>query len=311
MIRNSAHIARNCGHVAESVCNSERGKSQVNKLNRSSGTSSGQPNNRKLHEPSHSALALRHTQVNWTQIGIDNFCSSAELRIQELSAWTTGIGFEGRGKHGILNCGDGDIAACPSLDQWIGSLESKSLFYTYLREIIPGCDGFPGIGDNGNGRMLAVTKDRGTNALDHSDVSALCLVEGLPARCGDTNSYKEVARSLRSQSPLLIQRRGADSRRECGSLPREKTVSYPGQFNHITTDYVSPAQLHSLSYPRKRRPSPACSPLESSHPFARLQPTAAYLYLPTMIPCHRALVLGSVAPPSKSYRIKGCMPMET
>ena len=286
------------------ACNSRLGKSQVNKLSRTSGSSSGQPDNRMLIEPS----AMRQSQINWTQIGEKASVCSAELEIQELSAWTTGIGFEGRGKHGILNCGDGDIAACPSLDQ--GSPESKSLFYTYLREIIPGCDGFPGIGDNGNGRMLAVTKDRGTNALDHSDVSALCLVEGLPARCGDTNSDKEVARSLRSQSPLLIQRRGADSRRECGSLPREKTVSYPGQFNHITTDYVSPAQLHSLSYPRKRRSFPACSPLESSHPFARLQPTAAYLYLPTMIPCHRALVFGSVAPPSKSYRIKGCMPME-
>ena len=65
MIRNSAHNARICGHVAESVCNSERGKSQVNKLNRSSGgPDEGRLNNRKLHEPSHSALALRHTQVN-------------------------------------------------------------------------------------------------------------------------------------------------------------------------------------------------------------------------------------------------------
>ena len=66
----------------------------------------------------------------------------------------------------------------------------------------------PGTGDNGNGRRLAVAKDRGTDALVYSDVSALCLVEGLLARCGDTNSDKEVARSLRSQSPLFIQRRG-------------------------------------------------------------------------------------------------------
>ena len=64
-----------------------------------------------------------------------------------------------------------------------------------------------GTGDNGNGRRLAVTKARRTNALDHGGVSALCLVEGLPARCGDTNSDKEVARSLRSQSSLFIQRR--------------------------------------------------------------------------------------------------------
>ena len=297
------------------ACNSSLGESQVNKLNRSSGPSSGQPNNSTLNEP----CARRQIRFSWTQLEKASVCS-AELQIQELSAWLTGIGFEDRGKRDILNCGDGDIAACPSLDQ--GSPESKSLFYTYLREIIPGCDVCPSIGDNGNGRMLAVTKDRGTNALDHSDVSALCLVEGLLARFDDTNSYKEVARSLRSQSPLLIQGRGADSLEETSgqagvsrgdesSLPYSReTVSYPRQFNHITTDYVSPAQLHSLSYPRKRRSSPACSPLESSHPFARLQATAAYLYLPTMIPCHRALVFGSVAPPSKSYRIKGCMPME-
>jgi len=286
------------------ACNSSLGESQISKLNRASGPSSGQPDNRMLNEP----CARRQIRFFWTRWEEKVSVYSAELQIQELSAWTTGIGFEDRGKRDILNCGDGDIAACSSLDQ--GSPESKSLFYTNLRETITGRDVCPSIGDNGNGRMLAVTKDRGTNALDHSDVSALCLVEGLPARCGDTNSDKEVARSLRSQSPLFIQRRGADSRRECGSLPREKTVSYPGQFNHITADHVSPTQLYSLSYPRKRRSFPACSPLESSHPFARLQATAAYLYLPTMIPCHRALVFGSVAPPSKSYRIKGCMPTE-
>ena len=297
------------------ACNSSLGESQINKLNRTSGPSSGQPNNSMLNEP----CARRQIRFFWTRLWEKVSVCSAELEIQELSAWTTGIGFEDRGKRGILNCGDGDIAACSSLDQ--GSPESKSLFCTNLRENITGRDVCPSIEDNGNGRRLAVTKDRGTNALDHSDVSALCLVEGLLARFGDTNSDKEVARSLRSQSPLLFQGREADyleetsgqagvSRGDESSLPYSReTVSYPRQFNHVTTDYVSPAQLHSLSYPRKRRSFPACSPLESSHPFARLQATAAYLYLPTMIPCHRALVFGSVAPPSKFYCIKGCMPM--
>jgi len=294
------------------ACNSRLGKSQVNKLSRTSGSSSGQPDDSMTNEP----CARRRIQFFWTQIGEKASVCSAELEIQELSAWTTGIGFEGRGKHGILNCGDGDIAACPSLDQ--GSPESKSLFYTYLREIIPGCDACPGIGDNGNGRRLAVTKDRGTNALDHSDVMHCASLRDCQQDVGRTHVDKGMAYSFRSRSPLLAQRRGAEFLGGVMSfIPKGRgpypgrTASDPGSANSTsTTDYVSPAQLHSLSYPRKRRSFPACSPLESSHPFARLQPTAAYLYLPTMIPCHRALVLGSVAPPSKFYRIKGCTPVK-
>ena len=65
MIRNSAHNARNCGHVAESVCNSERGESQLSKLSRASGLDEGQPNNRELNEPSRRAVrALRQSQFN-------------------------------------------------------------------------------------------------------------------------------------------------------------------------------------------------------------------------------------------------------
>ena len=133
---------------------------------------------------------------------------------------------------------------------------------------------------------------------------------------GRAHVDKGMAYSFRSRSPLFAQRRGAEFLGGMSSnIPKGRgpypgrTASDPGSANSTsTTDYVSPAQLHSLSYPRKRRSFPACSPLESSHPFARLQATAAYLYLPTMIPCHRALVFGSVAPPSKFYRIKGCMP---
>ena len=134
MIRNSAHNARNCGHVAESVCNSERGESQLEKHNRSSGgPDEGRLNNRKLHEPSHSALALRHTQRNWTQIGIDNFCSLATLRIQELSAWTTGIVSGGCGKRGNPSCRGGGAAVCPSLEQGV---PKKPLFCAILRDVI-------------------------------------------------------------------------------------------------------------------------------------------------------------------------------
>ena len=116
---------------------------------------------------------------------------------------------------------------------------------------------------------------------------------------------------VRGGEQIPRKRRQAERASHAVILPYSReTVSYPRQFNHITTDYVSPAELQNLSYPRKRRSSPGCSPLESSHPFARLQPTTAYLYLPTMTPCHGALVLESLAPPLKFYCIKGCMSME-
>ena len=164
---------------------------------------------------------------------------------------------------------------------------------------------------------------RGTNALDHSFVHAQCVVWGLLTRCGKKANWIVLLSRWRFSLCIQGERMGFQEEKSLeaassgradvsrGRYPHSReTGSYPRQFNHITTDYVSPAQPHSLSYPRKRRSCPACSPLESSHPFARLKPTTAYLYLPTMIPCHRALVFGSVAPPSKFYCIKGCMPME-
>ena len=72
-IRNLARNARNSAHVAESVCSSERGESQLKKLNRSSGPSEGQLNNRKLLEPPRGALALRQTKNNWTRLDKEGF----------------------------------------------------------------------------------------------------------------------------------------------------------------------------------------------------------------------------------------------
>ena len=216
----------------------------------------------------------------------------------------------GCGKRGNPSCRGGGAVACPSLEQGI---PKKPLFCAILRDVSISSHMV-------NALVQEITAMEGGWQL-RRPAERTPLITAAFLHCaslrdcqqdvGRTHVDKGMAYSFRSRSPLFIQRRGADSRRECGSLPREKTASDPGSANSIsTTDHVSPAQLHSLSYPRKRRSFPACSPLESSHPFARLQPTAAYLYLPTMIPCHRALVLGSVAPPSKSYRIKGCMPME-
>ena len=62
-IRNLARNARNAAHVPELVCTSERCEAQLKELYRSSGgPDEGQLNNRKSHEPSLSALALRHSQ---------------------------------------------------------------------------------------------------------------------------------------------------------------------------------------------------------------------------------------------------------
>ena len=228
--------------------------------------------------------------------------------------------FEDRGKRDILNCGDGDIAACSSLDQ--GSPESKSLFCAILRDVIISSHTV-------NARVQEITAMEGGWQLRRPAERTLLITAAFP-HCaslrgcqqdvGRTHVDKGMAHSFRSRSPLFAQGRGAEflgGMSGIADIPKGRgpypgrTASDPGSANSTsTTDYVSPAQPHSLSYPRKRRSSPACSPLESSHPFARLQPTAAYLYLPTMIPCHRALVFGSVAPPSKFYCIKGCMPME-
>ena len=228
--------------------------------------------------------------------------------------------FEDRGKRDILNCGDGDIAACSSLDQ--GSPESKSLFCAILRDVIISSHTV-------NARVQEITAMEGGWQLRRPAERTLLITAAFP-HCaslrgcqqdvGRTHVDKGMAFSFRSRSPLFAQGGGAEflgGMSGIADIPKGRgpypgrTASDPGSANSTsTTDYVSPAQPHSLSYPRKRRSCPACSPLESSHPFARLQPTTAYLYLPTMIPCHRALVFGSVAPPSKFYCIKGCMPME-
>ena len=76
--------------------------------------------------------AQRQIRLYWTRIG-----GISVVRVPllpESSEWPTGIVFEDLGKRDILNCGDGDIAACSSLDQ--GSPESKSLFCAILRDVI-------------------------------------------------------------------------------------------------------------------------------------------------------------------------------
>jgi len=280
-IRNSARNARNRAHVAESVCSSERGESQLKKLNMSSGPSEGQLNNRKLLEPPRGALALRQAKNNWTQIeGLRRISVClASLRIHKLAAYLTGIVFGDRGKHGISSCRGGGKVACPLFEA--RDFEEASLLYYPSRCRHMDYDECPSIGDNGNRRKLAVTIARGTSAPDHSLVHALCVVQGLLARCG-LDSVKWIAYLFRWHFSLCIQGKGtdllgeksgrADVSRSDGLPPPHfsGTVSHSWQFNLITTDYVSPRpKPQGLPYSRMRHSFPACSPHESSHPFAQ------------------------------------------
>ena len=82
---------------------------------------------------------------------------------------------------------------------------------------------------------------RRTNALDQSDVSALCLVWGLPAR---VKRIQIKGRQARSSSNLLCFGRGGEQIlwMVTGVVRGlREAVSYHRQFNHITntTDYVS------------------------------------------------------------------------
>ena len=291
--------------TAGSVCNwTSWRENQIVKLKRRSDPSTGLgADNRMYYEPS----AQRQIQFYWTRIG-----GISVVRVPllpESSEWSTGIVFGGRGKRGDPSCRGGGTDAC----SLFGARDSKEISLLCLPSRchhIVAYGECPGTGDNGNGRMLAVTWPAERTLL----IKATSLHCALFGDCQHGVKRIQIkGRQARSSSNLLCLGRGGEQILwMVTGVDRglREAVSYHRQFNHITTDYVSPAQPHSLSYPRKRRSSPACSPLESSHPFARLQPTTAYLYLPTMIPCHRALVLGSVAPPSKFYCIKGCMPME-
>ena len=289
-------------------------ESQIVKLKRRSDPSTGLgADNRMYYEPS----AQRRIRFYWTRL--EEISVVRVPLLPESSEGSTGIVFGGRGKRGDPSCRGGGADAC----SLFGARDFKEASLLYLpsrSHCIVVYSGCPSAGDNGNGRMLAVTWPAERALLIEATSLHCALLRDCQHDVGRTHVDKGMAYSFRSRSPLFAQGRGAEflgGMSGIADIPKGRgpypgrTASDPGSANSTsTTDYVSPAQPHSLSYPRKRRSCPACSPLESSHPFARLQPTTAYLYLPTMIPCHRALVFGSVAPPSKFYCIKGCMPME-
>ena len=190
-IRNSARNARNRVHVAESVCSSERDESQLEKLNRSSGPNAGRLNNRKLHEPPLSALALRQTQNNWTTIGKIVSVSLVTLRIHKLVEYLTGIVFGDRGKRAIPSCrGDEGKVACPPFEAQV--FEEVPPPHHPSRGHHLDYGGCPSAGGNGNRRMFAVTIACGMSSLDHGLVHAPCIVQGLRARC-ELSSVKWIA----------------------------------------------------------------------------------------------------------------------
>ena len=91
-------------HCSGLAWNSRLSGIQISKLNRRSGPGEGQPDNRKFNEPS----ATRQTQFYWTRLsGIISVCLAALPTYMELSEWSTGIVFGGRGKRGDPSCRGG------------------------------------------------------------------------------------------------------------------------------------------------------------------------------------------------------------
>ena len=240
-------------------------------------------NNRKYYEPS----APRRIPFYWTQIGgIIFVVSSLAITLSESTELLRGVVFGGCGKRSDPSCRGGDIEACSPFGAW-DSKETPLLYQPFETRVIVVLYGELDTGDNGNGRELTVTVARGTNALDHSFVHAQCVVWGLLTRCGKEATW--IVLLFRWRFSLCIQgeRMGFQEEKSLeaassgradvsrGDTHSSEPVSHFPQPYYIANDLVSPAQLHSLSYPRKRLSSPACSPLESSHTFARLQATAA------------------------------------
>ena len=133
MIRNSARNPRITVDAAESVWSSDWSENQLNKLDRSSGPNEGRLNNRKLDEPPRSALALCQAKNNWTQIGKLISVCLASLRIHKSVAYSTGIVFGDRGKHGISSCRGGAKLHVLSLKHGISK---KPPLCTILQDVI-------------------------------------------------------------------------------------------------------------------------------------------------------------------------------
>ena len=153
MTRNSAANVR-IRSTAESVCTlTSWRKVQMVNLKRSSDPSTGLgADNRMYYEPS----AQRRIRFYWTRL--EEISVVRVPLLPESSEWSTGIVFGGRGKRGDPSCRGGGTDAC----SLFGARDFKetSLLYCpsrcYHVVVYGEC---PGIGDNGNGRMLAVREN--------------------------------------------------------------------------------------------------------------------------------------------------------
>ena len=179
-------------------------ESQIVKLKRRSDPSTGLgADNRMYYEPS----AQRQIQFYWTRM--EEISVVRVPLLPESSEWSTGIVFGGRGKRGDPSCGDGDIAACSSLDQ--GSPESKSLFCAILRDVIISSHMV-------NALVQEITAIEGGWQLRRPAERTL-LITAAFLHCaslrdcqqdvGRTHVDKGMAYSFRSRSPLFAQGRGA------------------------------------------------------------------------------------------------------
>ena len=178
-------------------------ESQISKLSRRSGPNWGQPNNREFNEPS----APRRMQFYWTQIGgIIPVCLAELPPYMELSEWSTGIVFGGRGKRGDPSCRGGGADACSVF----GARDFKEASLLYLpsrSHCIVVYSGCPSAGDNGNGRMLAVTWPAERTLLIKA-TSLHCALFGDCQHGVKRIQIKE--RQARSSSNLLCLLRGGE-----------------------------------------------------------------------------------------------------
>ena len=128
-------------------------ETQLVKLSRSSDPSLGLGvDNRKYNEPS----APRRIPFYWTRLRGISVCTSLTVILPESTELLTGIMFGGCGKRGDPSCRGGGADA----RSLFGARDSKEVSLLCLPSRchhIVAYGECPGIGDNGKGRMLAVT----------------------------------------------------------------------------------------------------------------------------------------------------------
>ena len=271
-------------------------ESQIVNLKRRSDPSTGLgADNRMYYEPS----AQRRIRFYWTRM--EEISVVWVPLLPESSEWSTGIVFGGRGKRGDPSCRGGGADAC----SLFGARDFKEASLLYLpsrSHCIVVYSGCPSAGDNGNGRMLAVTWPAGRTLLIKA-TSLHCALFGGCQHGVRRIQIKE--RQARSSSNLLCFGRGGEQIlwMVTGVVRGlREAVSYHKQFNHINTnDYVSRPHTHRQSCSRERRSYPACSPLESSAACSPLESSHPYVHFPSCIyiVTHGGNVASNVSPPTE------------